>query len=72
MYQRIIKLTIVFLFIATQSVFGQVKTYKGELYTVIYSEDYEQPLEVTYVVMCSTGDISRKGMNFWKPDGWKT
>ena len=72
MYQRIIKLTIICLFIATQSVFGQVKTYKGELYSVVYSEDYEQPLEVTYVVMCPTGEISRKGMNFWKPVGWKT
>jgi len=72
MYQRIIKLSIVCLFIATQSVFGQVKTYKGKLYTVIYSEDYEQPLQVTYKVMCPTGEISRNGMDFWKPSGWKT
>jgi len=72
MYQRIIKLSIVCLFIATQSVFGQVKTYKGKLYTVIYSEDYEQPLQVTYKVMCHTGEISRNGMDFWKPSGWKT
>lgn len=72
MYQRIIKLSIVCLFIATQSVFGQVKTYKGKLYTVIYSEDYEQPLQVTYKVMCPTGEISRNGMDFWKPSGWNT
>ena len=72
MYQKIIKLSIVCLFIATQSVFGQVKTYKGKLYTIIYSEDYEQPLQVTYKVMCPTGEISRNGMDFWKPSGWKT
>lgn len=72
MYQRIIKLLIICLFIATQSVLGQVKTYKGELYTVVYSEDYEQPLQVTYKVMCPTGEISRDGMDFWKPSGWKT
>lgn len=72
MYQRINKLIIICLFIATQSVFGQVKTYKGELYTVVYSEDYEQPLQVTYRVMCPTGEISREGMDFWKPSGWNT
>ena len=72
MYQRINKLIIICLFIATQSVFGQVKTYKGELYTVVYSEDYEQPLQVTYRVMCPTGEISRDGMDFWKPSGWNT
>ena len=72
MHQKIIKLTIICLFIATQSVFGQIKTYKGELYTVIYSEDYEQPLQVTYRVLCPTGEISRNGMDFWKPSGWRT
>ncbi len=72
MFNKIIKITVLCFFIATHSVFGQVKTYKGELYTVVYSEDYEQPLQVTYKVMCPTGEISRDGMDFWKPSGWVT
>ena len=51
---------------------AQIKHYDGKLYHVVYSEDYEQPLQVTYTVMCPTGEISRTGMDFWKPDGWKT
>jgi len=48
------------------------RRYEGELYQVLYSEDYQQPLQVTYKVLCNQGDISRDGMNFWKPDGWNT
>ena len=48
------------------------RLYEGELYQVLYSEDYQQPLQVTYKVLCNQGDISRDGMNFWKPDGWNT
>ena len=55
------------------STFGQSpRIYNGELYKVIYSEEYEQPLEVNYKIMCPTGEISRSGMDFWKPTGWKT
>ena len=54
------------------STFAQVVNYDGELYDVVYSEEYEQPLQVTYKIMCPTGEISRSGMDFWKPDGWKT
>ena len=72
MYKKIINLIIICFVIGTSSLYGQVKTYKGELYTVIYSEDYQQPLQVTYKVLCPTGVVSRSGMDFWKPDGWKT
>ena len=72
MYQRITNLLIICFIIGTTSVYSQVKTYKGELYTVVYSEDYQQPLQVTYWVLCPTGEISRSGMDFWKPDGWST
>jgi len=48
------------------------REYKGDLYTVLYSEDYQQPLRVTYKVLCGQGDVSRAGMDFWKPDGWNT
>ena len=44
------------------STFGQVKYYDGELYDVVYSEDYQQPLQVTYKIMCPTGEISRSGL----------
>ena len=45
MYQRITNLLIICFIIGTTSVYSQVKTYKGELYTVVYSEDYQQPLQ---------------------------
>ncbi len=62
-----------FLFMGfAMTVNAQIKHYDGELYHVVYSEDYEQPLQVTYTVMCPTGEISRSGMDFWKPKGWKT
>ena len=61
-----------FLFMWSATTLNAQKLYDGPLYDVIYSEDYEQPLQVTYRVMCPTGEISRTGMDFWKPDGWKT
>ena len=35
------------------------------IYTVCYSEVLEQPEWVEYKVLCSTGQISRKGMRFY-------
>ena len=61
-----------FMLVGTQSVSAQVVNYDGELYDVVYSEEYEQPLQVTYKIMCPTGEISRSGMDFWKPKGYKT
>ena len=61
-----------FLFMWSATTLNAQKLYDGELYDVIYSEDYEQPLQVTYRIMCPTGEISRSGMDFWKPKGWKT
>jgi len=42
------------------------------IYRVVYSEVLEQPLEVTYNVLCPTGGASRKGMDFYKNDSIKT
>lgn len=42
------------------------------IYEVIYSEEYEQPLEVFYVVECPDGTASRKGMNFYTNDSVHT
>lgn len=38
------------------------------LYEGIYSEVYEQPLEVTYTVKCPNGQASRTGMDFYMDD----
>ena len=36
-----------------------------DLYQGVYSEVYEQPLEVTYTVKCPNGQASRTGMDFY-------
>ena len=38
------------------------------LYQGVYSEVYEQPLEVTYIVKCPNGQASRSGMDFYTDD----
>ena len=38
------------------------------LYQGVYSEIYEQPLEVTYTVPCPNGKASRQGMDFYVDD----
>ena len=56
-----------FLFMWSATTLNAQKLYDGELYDVIYSEDYEQPLQETYRIMCPTVAISRSGMDFWNP-----
>jgi len=51
--------------------FSQVVV-KGDIFEIIYSEKYEQPLEVNYTVDCPLGKASRKGMDFYKVDSIKT
>ena len=41
-----------------------IKKIKTDIFTVTYSEIYQQPLEVLYVVECPTGSASREGMDF--------
>ena len=38
------------------------------LYQGVYSEVYEQPLEVIYTVKCPNGQASRSGMDFYTDD----
>jgi endonuclease G len=45
---------------------------KTDIYTVDYSEDYQQPLSVEYTVLCTTGTASRKGMDFYTNDSVMT
>ena len=55
--------------------FGQGDTpirIKTDIFTVVYSEAYEQPLQVNYKVLCPMGDASREGLDFRKWEGVKT
>lgn len=44
----------------------------GDLYKGVYSEVLEQPLEVTYTVLCPDGTASRAGMDFKTVEGLHT
>ena len=47
------------------SIYGQgVKTITTDIFTVEYSEKYQQPLNISYKVECTDGDVSRLGMSF--------
>ena len=62
----------VILLIVTISAFAQkrdrVEFKVDDLYQGVYSEVYEQPLEVTYTVKCPNGQASRTGMDFYTDD----
>ncbi len=45
---------------------------KTDIFEVSYSEKFEQPLRVKYRVLCHNGKVSRKGMDFYTEDGYKT
>ena len=45
---------------------------KTDIFTVNYSEKYEQPLWLEYIIQCPNGHAERTGMNFWTPKGIKT
>jgi len=51
---------------------SQPKTIKTDIFTVVYSEEYEQPLMVTYQVLCPFGGASRQGLDFRKYEGVHT
>lgn len=40
----------------------------SDLFTIMYSEKYEQPLWIIYDVKCSNGTASRSGMDFYTND----
>lgn len=64
--------SIIILVLCPILLFGQPKTIKTDIFTVVYSEDYEQPLQVNYKVLCPSGDADRGGMDFHKVEGVKT
>jgi len=55
-----------------QNVYSQNITIKNEVFEVLYSQDYEQPLNVKYSVTCTDGRFSRSGLDFFKEEGIKT
>jgi len=46
---------------------AQVK-FKNDIFSGVYSEVYQQPLWVTYNVLCPNGSASREGMDFYVND----
>ena len=61
---------ILFLLILPQFIFAQRPEVliNTPIYSVVYSEIYQQPLEVKYKVQCVSGTASRKGMDFYTVD----
>jgi endonuclease G len=61
---------LVFLLLAPTLVFAQRPDVlaKTDIFTVNYSEVYQQPLKIQYTVLCPSGTASRKGMNFYTND----
>ena len=43
-----------------------------EIFKVEYNEVLEQPMWVEYTIKCPNGDASRKGLDFWEPEGVHT
>lgn len=41
---------------------------KSDIFTIMYSETFEQPLWIRYTVKCPKGNASRSGMNFYTND----
>ncbi len=58
----------------TQQAFAQRAevAFKNELFSGMYSEVYQQPLWITYKVLCPSGTASRVGMDFYTNDSIKT
>jgi DNA/RNA endonuclease G (NUC1) len=46
---------------------AQVK-FKNDIFSGVYSEVYQQPLLITYNVLCPNGSASREGMDFYIND----
>ena len=45
-----------------------IKTIETDIFKIVYSEKYQQPISVKYEVQCPNGNASRKGMNFYGVD----
>jgi DNA/RNA endonuclease G (NUC1) len=54
------------LILASFSVLSQEITVTNQIFTIVYSENLEQPLDVKYRVDCIDGTYSRSGMDFYR------
>lgn len=67
----------IFLYTSPQIIYAQelrerVEFKVDNLYSGVYSEVLEQPLEVSYSILCPAGKASRAGMNFKTVEGFHT
>lgn len=64
------KLLISLFFLPSFALFSQRSDVlvRTEIFTVHYSEVYQQPLSIEYTVLCPEGTASRKGMDFYTND----
>jgi DNA/RNA endonuclease G (NUC1) len=53
-------------FLVSFGAVSQEVTVTNQVFTIIYSESLEQPLDVEYRVDCWNGTYSRKGMDFYR------
>lgn len=44
------------------------KTIVTDIFTVVYSEDYEQPIKLKYTIQCPTGEQGRSGISWYGSD----
>lgn len=51
---------------------GQIRDIDAGVYKVKYDEGLENPIEVTYTILCPEGTASRKGMDFHAVDSVHT
>ena len=58
------KFILIFSFLCLNLAGQDVKTITTNIFTVEYSEVYQQPLNISYKVECTDGDVSRAGMSF--------
>lgn len=68
-------LTITFLSLGVTSNGLKNVTVNNSVYSIVYSQDFEQPLEITYTVKCNSNSknhFSRTGLNFYRPNGIHT
>lgn len=56
----------------TVSAQNRIIEVENRVFKVLYSESFEQPLRLEYIVDCWDGEFSRSGLNFYKVEGIHT
>lgn len=72
MYKYLIVVTLLFGFLGSKSQSRDSVLVSTNLFTIMYSEKFEQPLWIRYEVKCSSGNASRAGMDFYTNDSIHT